>query len=69
MPFTVGFDIYLKWKLDYSIFVLHIQFFPVEFQVNQQNIHPTLTILKFVLALHIHCSHELRDKLKQVIKP
>ena len=26
MPFTMSFDIYMKWKLDYSIFVWHIQF-------------------------------------------
>ena len=53
MPFTMSFHIYLKWKLDYSIFLLHIQFFlnSLEFQVNQKNIHPTLTILKVVLAL------------------
>ena len=51
MPFTASFDIYMKWKLDYFIFVLHIQFFieSLEFQVNQENIH--LTTLKVVLTL------------------
>ena len=41
-------DIYMKWKLDYLIFVLHIQFFldSLEFQVNQENLHPTLTLSK-----------------------
>ena len=40
MVFTKSFDIYMKWKLDYSIFILHIQFFldSLEFQVNQVNI-------------------------------
>ena len=35
------------------MFVLHIQFFldNLEFQVNQENIHPTLTMLKVALAL------------------
>ena len=53
MPFTMNFNIYTKWKLDYSIFALHIQFFldNLEFQVNQENIHPILTIVKVVLAL------------------
>ena len=39
MPFTMSFDIYLKWKLDYSIFILHIQFFldSLKVQVNQEN--------------------------------
>ena len=27
MPFTMSFDIYMKSKFDYSIFVLHIQLF------------------------------------------
>ena len=50
----MSFDIYLKWKLDYSLFVLHIQFFldSLEFQVNQENVQPTLTTLKVVLALN-----------------
>ena len=41
---------------EYSIFVLLIQFFldSLEFQVNQENIHPTLTILKVVLALKMN---------------
>ena len=53
MPFTTSFGIYMKWKLDYSIFILYIQFFldSLEFQVNQQSIHLSLTILKVVLAL------------------
>ena len=53
MPFTMSFDIYMKGKLDYSTFILHIQFFldNLEFQVNHENTHPTLTILKVVLAL------------------
>ena len=43
----------MKWKLDYSIFILYIQFFldSLEFQVNQESIHLSLTILKVVLAL------------------
>ena len=46
----MSFHICMKLKLDYSIFALQIQFFPdsLEFQVNQENIHPTLTILKDV---------------------
>ena len=49
----MSFDIYTKWKFDYSIFILHIQFFldSLELHVDQENIHPTLTILKVVLAL------------------
>ena len=49
----MSFDICMKLKLDYSIFALQIQFFPdsLEFQVNQENIHPTLTILKDVWTL------------------
>ena len=49
------FDIYMKLKLDYSIFVLHIQFYQdsMEFQVNQEMVHPTLTILKVVLTLKL----------------
>ena len=45
----------MKRKLDYYIFVLHIQFFldRSEFQVNQENIHPTLTIVKVDLALSL----------------
>ena len=45
----------MKLKLDYSIFVLHIQFYQdsMEFQVNQEMVHPTLTILKVVLALKL----------------
>ena len=40
MQFTMSFDTYMKWKLDYSLFVLHTQFFldDLEFQVNQENI-------------------------------
>ena len=49
----MSFDMRMKWKLDYSIFVLHIQFFldSLEFQVNQENIHLTLITLNVVLAL------------------
>ena len=56
MSFTMSFDIYMKWKLGYSIFILHIQFFldSLEFQVNQENIHLTFTIMKVVLALNEH---------------
>ena len=52
--FTMSFDIYMKWKLHYSIFVWYIQFFlnSLEIQANQVNIHLTLTIQKFVLALN-----------------
>ena len=44
MPFTMSFDIYMKWKFDYSLSVLHFQFLlkGLEFQVNQENIHPLL---------------------------
>ena len=65
MRFIVSFDIYMKWKLDYSIFVLHINFFldDLEFQVNQENIHLTLTMLKVVLALkHFIFAHFLLIK-------
>ena len=36
----MSFDIFMKWKLDYSTFVLHIQFFldSLQFQINQENI-------------------------------
>ena len=53
MPFIMSFDMEMKWKLDYSIFVLHIQFIrdSLEFQVNQENNYPTLTIVKVVLDL------------------
>ena len=38
--------------LDYSILVVHIQFFldSLEFQMNQGNIHPILTIQKVDVA-------------------
>ena len=53
MLFAMNFDIYMKWKLDYSTFVWHIQFFldSLEIQANQGNIHPTLTMQKVVLTL------------------
>ena len=53
MAFSMSFDIYMKWKLGYSIFILYIQFFldSLEFQTNQKNIHQKLLILKVVLAL------------------
>ena len=49
----MSFDIYMKLKIYYSIFVLHIQIFldSLEFQVNQEDIHLILNILKVVLAL------------------
>ena len=51
----MSFEIYMEWKLDYSILVLHIQFFvdSLEFQVNQENIHATLTKLKVFLSLNL----------------
>ena len=51
----MSLEIYMEWKLDYSIFVLYIQFFldSLEFQVNQENIHATLTILKVFLSLNL----------------
>ena len=54
MLFTLSFDIYMKWKRDYSIFALDIKFFvdSLEFQLNQENIHMTLNIQKVVLALN-----------------
>ena len=54
MLFTMSFDIYMEWKLDYSRFASHIPFFldSVEVQANQRNIHPTLTIQKVVLVLN-----------------
>ena len=53
----MSFDIYMKWKLDYSTFVLHIQFIldSLEIQANHGNIHPTLTIQKVILALNDNC--------------
>ena len=53
MSFTINFDTYIKLKLDYSIFVSHIQYFldSLECQVNPENIHPTLTKPNVVLAL------------------
>ena len=53
MPFTMSFDIHIKWKFGYSTFVLYIHFFldSSEFQVNQENIHSILPILEVVLAL------------------
>ena len=55
MAFPMSFDIYRKWKLGYSIFVLHIHLFldGLEFQANQENIYQTLLILKVVLTLKI----------------
>ena len=55
MPSAMSFDIYMKSKLDYSIWVLHIQFFldSLEIQANQGSIHPTLTIQKVFLALNV----------------
>ena len=52
MPLTMSFDIYMKWKLDYSIFVWHIQFFiaSLEIQANQGNTHE---LQKVVLALKL----------------
>ena len=40
ISFAMSSDDYMKWKLDYFIFILHIQFFldGLEFQVNQENI-------------------------------
>ena len=54
MLFTLSFDVYMKWKRDYSIFALDIKFFvdSLEFQLNQENIHMTLNIQKVVLALN-----------------
>ena len=51
----MSLEIYMEWKLDYSIFVLHIQFFldSLEFQVNQEIIHATLTIPKVFLSLNL----------------
>ena len=48
----MSFDIYMKWKLDYSIFVWHIQFVldSLEIQANQGNIRPTIAIEKVVFA-------------------
>ena len=53
MLFTMCFYIYMKWNPDYSIFVWYIQYFldSLEFQENQENIHPNFTILKVVLSL------------------
>ena len=58
MPFTVGFYIHTKWKPDYSLFVFHIQFVrdSLDFQLNQEKIHATLTILKVVLDLKFYLS-------------
>ena len=57
----MSFDIYFKWTLDYSIFVLHVQFFldSLEFQVNLENIYPALTegCLKVVSALKLLTSY------------
>ena len=59
MPFTMSFDIYFKWTLDYSIFVLHVQFFldSLEFQVNLGNIYPALIMLRVVSALKLLTSY------------
>ena len=48
MPLSMIDDIYIKQKLDYAIFVLDVKFFldNLTFQVNQENIYLTLTILK-----------------------
>ena len=69
MPYTMNFDIYIKQKLDYFIFVLHIYFFldNLEFQVNQENIHPTLTILKVVLGLKGVISREFK-RINEVLQ-
>ena len=48
MPFTMSFDIYMKWKLNYSIFLYSIFIDSLEIQANQGKI-PQLQ--KVVLAL------------------
>ena len=52
-PNLRNFIHYEFWYLYYSLFFVHIHFFldSLEFQVNQENIHPTLTMLKVVIAL------------------
>ena len=62
------FDIYMKWKLDYRIFVLHVQFAQesLEFQVNHENIHPILTILKVSLALNLEQIYYQIDLVKNL---
>ena len=49
----------MKWQVDHSVLVWHIQFLleSLEIQVNQENIHPALTILKVVLALVCYAAH------------
>ena len=63
----MSFEIYMKWKLDYFIFIRYIQFFLDSFffvvdriQANQGNICSTLTIQKNALAL--------KDTLMQIWK-
>ena len=63
----------MKRNFDYFVLVLDIQFFldSLEFQVNQENIHLTLTIVKFVSALNdckafIECSNHMDGIYKKV---
>ena len=63
----------MAWKFDYSILALNIQFFldSLEFQINHENIHPTLTIVKVASALtdcktFIECSNHTDDIYKKV---
>ena len=62
---SLSFDIHMKWKFGYSIFVSHIQFFlhSLEFQENQENIHPILLILKVVIALPLSELQSANEKL------
>ena len=55
--------IYMKLKHYYSIFVLHVSFFfpdSLEFWINLENIHPTLTIVKIAIAVK---SIELKNNI------
>lgn len=55
--------IYMKLEHYYFIFVLHVSFFfsdSLEFWVNLENIHPTLTVVKIAIAVK---SIELKNNI------
>ena len=37
IPFTMSFDIYMKWKLDYSLFAFYIQILLNSFRISNKS--------------------------------
>ena len=71
ISFAMSSDNYMKWKLDYFIFILHIQFFldGLEFQVNQENISRIFPHLDWIrrdtvsLCIQAECE-KMREKCR-----